>query len=361
MKSGCEVSILLCTLNRAHYLAELLPHLDRQAVDLGVPVEIVVVDNGSSDDTNQVVRDFSSRAQSPVHYVFEPRSGISLVRNRSMSEASGKWFAFIDDDEIPDEQWLSELFRAAESTGAKILGGSLRLDMSEEDLFHLGDESRQALREHETELLDRGLSPSGKKNYPGPGNMLMHREVVESVGSFDESMTMGGGDHDLMRRAHEAGFEPWFVPSAVVVHRIPEGRLNEEAFITDSLQSGAMLAYLRHRYDGVILLVGEAAARCAHSLVVTAPLIAKARVFGSDAEVLDRKIKWWRMVGYLRYAASLIAPKFPGAKDFSARVDFRTSRTNEGNRGSAEGDRGSDGVDSGGPSMQSGGDLQKDD
>jgi len=67
--------------------------------------EIIVVDNNSTDNTQEVIRQF------PARYVFEPQVGRGPARNKGVQESQGKYLAFIDSDCIADPNWLKELVR----------------------------------------------------------------------------------------------------------------------------------------------------------------------------------------------------------------------------------------------------------
>src|SRR5690606_23720393 len=116
------------------------------------------------------------------------------TRNRGVAEARGQWLAFFDDDQFAEPDWLLELFNAAHTTGAGVVGGRVALDLPPEQLKRLGPVGRGALRE--VSYYDR-LHPYEGKALPGAGNALVARKVFEAVGNFDESMINGGSDSDL--------------------------------------------------------------------------------------------------------------------------------------------------------------------
>lgn len=96
-----DVSILICTYNRASVLENTLSALVGVVGHDTSNCEILVVDNASTDDTAKVVSAYSS-----VRYIYEPKLGLSCARNRAMDESTGEWIIFVDDDVIPSEGWL---------------------------------------------------------------------------------------------------------------------------------------------------------------------------------------------------------------------------------------------------------------
>jgi len=322
-----DISVLLCTYNRAAYLEDILERLITQESMGEFRFEIVVVDNRSTDETKSVVQGIVDRSQVQVRYVFEPREGVHQARNRSMREGIGRWFAFIDDDELPEPTWLAELYSAAQATGARVLGGSVRLALTEKQLSSLGQECRNSLRERGGVRLGYGIAPFRRGVFPGTDNLLVDRDVIEEIGGFDETMIMGGADFDLMIRAQKAGFDPWYVPDAIVQHRVPPNRLTNEFLRFDSFQSGVMLALLRHRYHGSISMIAEMVARIGQTVIVTLPLMGRASLSNDHSDLLDRRIKWWRTIGYVRYALLLTIPGLPSNQSFLRNLDFRKGRT----------------------------------
>ncbi len=104
-----QIAAIICTHNRDHYLGDAIDSLLAQE---GVNYEILVVDNGSTDDTKQVVE---SRLSSPhVNYVYEPILGLSVARNRGAKETTSPILAYLDDDAIASPQWLRVLVDAYE-------------------------------------------------------------------------------------------------------------------------------------------------------------------------------------------------------------------------------------------------------
>ena len=93
------VSIIICTRNRAESLREALAAIGRCEVPRDLPAELLVVDNGSTDDTRQVVE--STRlANMPVRYAIETRPGKGYAYNRALAETTGQVLLFTDDDVV---------------------------------------------------------------------------------------------------------------------------------------------------------------------------------------------------------------------------------------------------------------------
>ncbi|HDY65504.1 MAG TPA: glycosyltransferase family 2 protein, partial [Phycisphaerae bacterium] len=90
-----RISVIIPTYNRAHLLRRALSSIAAQTVGVD---EIVVVDDGSTDDTRQILEG----SNQPVCYVYQPNAGAAAARNRGIEQASCQWIAFLD----TDDEWL---------------------------------------------------------------------------------------------------------------------------------------------------------------------------------------------------------------------------------------------------------------
>jgi len=93
-RGGPLITVAICTHNRAAYLDEAIRSVLAQIHD---DTELLVVDNASTDNTAQVVRQFASH-QPPVVGIYEARPGISFARNTAFLKARGRYVLFLDDD-----------------------------------------------------------------------------------------------------------------------------------------------------------------------------------------------------------------------------------------------------------------------
>jgi len=104
MNTDLDISVIICTHNRAESLTETLNCLAKTDRN-GLKVEIVVVDNNSKDKTVDVIRSFADRL--PIRYFFESRQGKSFALNRALCEGGlGKIIVILDDDMSPQPDWF---------------------------------------------------------------------------------------------------------------------------------------------------------------------------------------------------------------------------------------------------------------
>jgi len=219
-----DISIVVCTHNRAGMLRDALASLARLISEQRFTYEIVVVDNASTDETPQVVLELSKLAPS-LRYVMEGKKGIATARNRGYCEAKGDWIAFFDDDQLADPRWLLELSNYVQKYNLRAVGGPVHLKLPEGCQRDLHSFVRMLLGE--SRLGDGPFAYSPKVS-PGTGNLMAHRSVFEQVGLFDEAFAVRAEDTDLFCRMWKVGIEAWYVPAAVVYHVTPLQRLEEE-------------------------------------------------------------------------------------------------------------------------------------
>jgi cellulose synthase/poly-beta-1,6-N-acetylglucosamine synthase-like glycosyltransferase len=166
--------------------------------------EILVVDNGSSDDTAAVIRSH------PVTYLNEPERGVSNARNRGIAAARGEIVALLDGDCVVVPEWLAEIARPFEDPAVGCVGGEL------ENLPPRSAAERQAER-----MLGRWQRFAFNSNppYAVTANAAFRRDVFEQIGVFDPRMPRAQ-DVELGRRFHErSDLRLAFSPAAIALHR----------------------------------------------------------------------------------------------------------------------------------------------
>lgn len=118
-----EVSIVIPTMRRQSLLPALVERLLSQRHCDAVGLELVIVDNCPQESARQVVAELRGKYGARVRYLCEKRPGVSYVRNTGMSAAGGRLIGFIDDDEIPCEDWLASLLACKLRHGADAVLG----------------------------------------------------------------------------------------------------------------------------------------------------------------------------------------------------------------------------------------------
>jgi len=192
-----RLSIVIATKDRASYLERALASLEAQ---IGAPsFEVVVADNGSSDDTKGVAERQSARGRYPVQYVYEPQPNRGKARNRGIAAASGYLLLFIDDDVQLPPGFLAA-HEAAHSTANLVVNGPI-LNVASYD-----ERPKPAFGNYSRAFLCTC-------------NVSVPRHAIEAVGGFDEAFHLyGWEDTELGVRLRDAGIRWKFAWDAYLWH-----------------------------------------------------------------------------------------------------------------------------------------------
>jgi succinoglycan biosynthesis protein ExoM len=107
-----NVSVCICTFKRAALLRGLLDQLEAQRTDDLFSFDVVIADNDLARSAESTVQAFAARTSLRVTYCVEPEPNIARARNAAVANSTGELIAFIDDDELPTNEWLYWLFQA---------------------------------------------------------------------------------------------------------------------------------------------------------------------------------------------------------------------------------------------------------
>jgi glycosyltransferase involved in cell wall biosynthesis len=231
-----DLTVVICTYNRADLLEATLSALAEQKVDGKLAWDVVVVDNNSSDRTRAVAQQAAPRL--PVTYVFEGRQGLSQARNSGIAAARGEILAFTDDDVLPARDWVNSIAGAIERWGSDIVGGRILPKWEgTPPNWLLEDDTLLANLAMLTSERVRIFEPSRRESPKVWGaNMAFRRSVFSRVGLFDTrrgirgKVLYGGEETELITRAIDAGSVAVYDPSLVVFHRIGPDRMRRGYF-----------------------------------------------------------------------------------------------------------------------------------
>jgi succinoglycan biosynthesis protein ExoM len=222
-----DVSICIASFRRPRGLARLLDSLFRQKLPEGLDVEIVVVDNDAAGEARSEATAVCDAARTARWFV-EPRQNIALARNRALCESRGRWIAFIDDDEIADENWLAAYWKLVERGAGDGFFGPVLPRLDEVVTPWLDEET----------FFSRPRHPSGTpidSTEVSTSNALVRRSLFADR-CFDPAWgRTGGSDLELFDRMLDAGAHFLWCDEALVCETIPPQRqrlgwLSQRAF-----------------------------------------------------------------------------------------------------------------------------------
>ncbi len=211
--------VAVCTAKRPVMFRACLESLINQAVPPGWKAEIIVVDNDAEPRSEPIVGDMAARSPFPLAYVHEPKQGIPFARNSAIEaslRSGAEWIAFIDDDEVADNNWLQALMEVASTTKADILHGRT--------LYNYPPLCKKWMPEKK-----RSRRKTGDQLVCASTNNVMFRtRLVNSTHfglRFDTGKALtGGSDTAFFYKAADNGARIIYVAHAVVTENVPEER-----------------------------------------------------------------------------------------------------------------------------------------
>jgi GT2 family glycosyltransferase len=223
-----KISVVVCTHNGSRTIRQCCEGL----ANLDYPdYEVIVVDDGSTDDTAAIVRRYD------VNLIQTENHGLSSARNVGANAATGEIVAYIDDDAWPDSHWLSYLAMAFASDDYAGVGGPNIAPPSDGGV---ADAVANAPGGPVHVLLTDDIA----EHIPGC-NMAFRRSVLQSVGGFDPSFRVAGDDVDICWRIQARGWKLGFTPAAMVWHR---RRSSTRAYLRQQWGYGKAEAMLERKW-----------------------------------------------------------------------------------------------------------------
>lgn len=292
-----DITVSVPTHNNSSMLRAALESLLAQDTSKGFSFEIIVIDDGSTDDTSGIAKELESVAGVAFRYSWQAGGGVAKARNRSVELAKGTWVAFFDDDQVADPSWLQELLATAVSYDADCVGGNRDLVAQAGAPIPRNHAIRTLLGE---ESYDGEFQVTSFRDLPGTGACLVKKSVLQALGGFDEAMLCGGSDFDFFRKALAFGHRVFRNARALVHHVIPAYRLRPDYLRRVSYRTGANFAYIDRRVRGLGMACLYSMCRIGQVVMVHVPLLLRAKVMSRPADALGRRCLIWRCAGYAR-------------------------------------------------------------
>ncbi|MDY6785831.1 MAG: hormogonium polysaccharide biosynthesis glycosyltransferase HpsE [Cyanobacteriota bacterium] len=248
-----DFSVAIPTYNGAKRLPDVLDSLRSQTHLEQLSWEIIVVDNQSSDNTAAIVEAYQSGwpSESPLHYIFEGERGAAFARQRAIETAKGSYVGFLDDDNIPEPDWVRASYDFAQNHpqvgafGSAISGEFLAPPPEELTSLHpylgLINRGRKAHR----------YKPQNRVLPPTAGLVVRREAWLKAVpprlflNHTDKDAGLSCEDLEAVLYIQKAGWEIWYNPASKIRHKIAPNRWQKDYLLSVMRCNGLSRHHLR--------------------------------------------------------------------------------------------------------------------
>lgn len=208
-------------------------------------MSIVVADNDVSPSAKDIVMQFSAQTNIPVHYIHCPSNNISIARNACLEHSAATLVAFIDDDEIASERWLSELVQTMRTTSADVVLGPVQALYAPDAPKWMAEQGL-----HSTfPVVSNDVIKTGYTC-----NVLMNMasvQVAERRFNLDRGRT-GGEDTEFFTAVFAEGGAIAYAPHAWVQEDVPEARARFSWLVKRRIRVGKTHGILLAEHAGTL-------------------------------------------------------------------------------------------------------------
>lgn len=298
-----DCSIIVCTYNRAESLADTLQCLGELDSPPGLSWEVLIVDNNSTDLTHTTIESAKQNlaGQLDIHYIFEKNQGLAHARNRGINEAKGELLLFTDDDVLPEQDWLQQIWDCMSKYACDACGGYIAPLWETSPPPWLTDKFHGFLA---IKMDEEGPKPIQKNDeLPFGANMAFRRDVFEKVSVFDVNrgrkgnILASGEDGELYQRILAAKLKVMYFPQARVRHKVEAFRVKRKYFRRWRYQSSRNIAQSKgvsgkRRLMGIPLYMFPQLMRA-----MTRALVARVTLPADEA--FYKEILVWHFLGFM--------------------------------------------------------------
>lgn len=300
---GLEISAIICTYNRAGYLRQALQSLAAQTL-AKEQFEVIVVDNGSTDDTKRVVQEEFVELPN-LRYLSEPILGVNRARNTGWRNANSPYVAYLDDDIIVYPNWLEtilDVFATVKPEPACV-GGKVEPIWPASKPTWLSDTIAPFLA-----IVDICDTPTmlTENQMLVSANIAFPRYILETVCDFHVYLGRKGNrlrsmDENLLQEhLSKQGLSRYYHPNIAVRHHVHVSRLSKRWFTQRMYWEGVSEAIAQlHRDTPTIAERARIALNTASQLARSPRRLARLALPTNDPDRFARKCTDWLAIGYL--------------------------------------------------------------
>jgi len=231
-----KVSVIVINYNGGDFVKDCLQALEKQSLR---EFETLIVDNGSTDGSRDEIKTFLKGSPLSSHAKLIPLKmnlGFAGGNGEGLKHADGEYIALLNNDAVPDEGWLEELVNGMDANpgvgicaSKLIIYGNGIIDSAADGFstclkgFKRGEGEASSMFNHGEYVFGACA-----------GAALYRRKMIEEIGFFDEDFFLIHEDTDLNFRAQLYGWKVWYVPTAIVYHRVRSsiGAMSNLAYYT---------------------------------------------------------------------------------------------------------------------------------
>lgn len=234
--SKIKISVIVCTYNRQSLLDKVLTSLVNQKVDQNF-FEVIVVDNNSTDKTEEVSKIFTDKNEN-IKYIKETRQGKSYASNSGIEASRGEYIAFIDDDAIAYDDWVSEMIKFIKSSeNVSAFGGPYFA-------YYLAKKPDWYKDTYGSWGLGDKIREISESEWINGTNMIFRKTLLEDLRGFDTKLgpkgtvMRYGEETNLLVRIKEMSLPIYYVPTIRVKHLVAEYKLNFKFMVGSFYKNG---------------------------------------------------------------------------------------------------------------------------
>ncbi|MFZ5570628.1 MAG: glycosyltransferase family 2 protein [Thermodesulfobacteriota bacterium] len=231
-----SLSIIICTYNRAGFLAELLDSLIRQMV-VAAQIEIIVIDNNSNDNTAEVVAHYNQSFPC-IRSVFEHRQGLSHARNRGYQEARAPWVAYLDDDARAFPNYVERILHVINNYDFDCFGGVYL------PWYKFGRPKWYKDHYGSNQYKMKCIGELPNHLYMDGGNCVFKKIILEKYNGFKSELGMKGNklaygeETFLQNKLRSARYKIGFDPELLIEHAVVTYKMKVLWFLKSNYANG---------------------------------------------------------------------------------------------------------------------------
>ncbi len=304
-----EISVVICSYNRAESLRETVLAVFNQDFTKA-KYELIIVYNGIDEHVLSEIEPDDTDLN--VFTFVEPQLGLSYARNTGWQHANGKYVTFLDDDAVPEIDWLSKIWDCLErNPSIGVLGGAVLPSWPQPPPKWLEEEFYPVLSVCKYDGPADGFALDYPRQYPVGANITYSRQMILNLGGFDPKfgrigdLLLSGEETELNFRGKAAGWQIWFCPVAIVKHKISPSRMHKDFFRERYYWSGRTWALLDSSLFGKAYLIRSLLRRMAFGASLD---FARYFYFGwvKRRNPLLTEVYYRELVGYMVQAVDLL-------------------------------------------------------